>query len=245
MTAPLARKPSPTAASGIGCDQLILLEPSTVADLKMRIWNHDGGEVAELRQCLALRRRADRREDASRPAAACVDGRRPRTATSKSRSASRDFAWDEVPLTYAMDTSAMPMALGTARASDGAQCRQPAPRLLRRRRRCDRPRRASGPSIEHDPAFPERINVNVAAVAADGIQLRTWERGAGLTLACGTGACATAVAAIASKRVQSPVKVTMPRRLADHRLGAGRADPDARRRRPMSSRARSTWRRFA
>jgi diaminopimelate epimerase len=67
-----------------------------------------------------------------------------------------------------------------------------------------------GPGIENDPAFPERINVNVAAVTTDGIRLRTFERGVGLTLACGTGACATAVAAIASKRATSPVRVTMP-----------------------------------
>ena len=55
-----------------------------------------------------------------------------------------------------------------------------------------------------------RYNVNVAQVESDGIRLRTWERGAGLTLACGTGACATGVAAIRSKRATSPVKVTMP-----------------------------------
>jgi diaminopimelate epimerase len=67
-----------------------------------------------------------------------------------------------------------------------------------------------GPRIEHDPAFPERINVNVAAIEGDGLNLRTWERGAGLTRACGTGACASAVAAIASRRLASPVKVTMP-----------------------------------
>ena len=66
-----------------------------------------------------------------------------------------------------------------------------------------------GPSIEHDPAFPERINVNVASVRDDGIHLRTWERGAGLTLACGTGACATAVAAIVQKKVASPARVHM------------------------------------
>ena len=66
-----------------------------------------------------------------------------------------------------------------------------------------------GPSIEHDPAFPERINVNVASVRDGGIHLRTWERGSGMTLACGTGACATAVAAIAQKKVVSPVKVHM------------------------------------
>ena len=57
-----------------------------------------------------------------------------------------------------------------------------------------------GPRIEHDPAFPERINVNVAL----GRRRRhsncgPWERGAGLTLACGTGACATAVAAIVTQ----------------------------------------------
>jgi diaminopimelate epimerase len=66
-----------------------------------------------------------------------------------------------------------------------------------------------GPSIEHDPAFPERINVNVASISGDTVSLRTWERGAGLTLACGTGACATAVAAIVQKRAVSPVQVAM------------------------------------
>jgi diaminopimelate epimerase len=66
-----------------------------------------------------------------------------------------------------------------------------------------------GPEIEHDPAFPERINVNVASIAAGTIHLRTFERGVGLTRACGTGACATAVAAIRARLASSPVKVHM------------------------------------
>ena len=66
-----------------------------------------------------------------------------------------------------------------------------------------------GPRIEHDPAFPERINVNVATCVEDRLKLRTFERGAGETLACGTGACASAVAAIATRRAQSPVIVDM------------------------------------
>jgi diaminopimelate epimerase len=66
-----------------------------------------------------------------------------------------------------------------------------------------------GPRIENDPAFPERINVNVATWVNDRLKLRTFERGAGETLACGTGACASAVAAIATKRAQSPVRVDM------------------------------------
>jgi diaminopimelate epimerase len=67
-----------------------------------------------------------------------------------------------------------------------------------------------GPEIERDPLFPQRINVNVASVHDGAIRLRVWERGAGLTRACGTGACATAVAAIRRKLVRSPVEVQLP-----------------------------------
>jgi diaminopimelate epimerase len=67
-----------------------------------------------------------------------------------------------------------------------------------------------GPQIECDPLFPERVNVNVASIEGGAIRLRVWERGAGLTQACGTGACATAVAAIRRKLVGSPVEVRLP-----------------------------------
>ena len=68
-----------------------------------------------------------------------------------------------------------------------------------------------GPLIEHDPLFPDRINVNVATLAGPShIRLRVWERGVGLTRACGTGAMATAVAAIKTRRAASPVTVSLP-----------------------------------
>ena len=67
-----------------------------------------------------------------------------------------------------------------------------------------------GPLIERDPLFPERVNVNVASIEDGAIRLRVWERGAGLTRACGTGACATAVAAIRRKLAPSPVEVRLP-----------------------------------
>jgi diaminopimelate epimerase len=54
-----------------------------------------------------------------------------------------------------------------------------------------------GPPREHDPLFPQRTNVEVCAVTGpDRLRLRVWERGAGITLACGSGACAAAVAAM-------------------------------------------------
>jgi diaminopimelate epimerase len=67
-----------------------------------------------------------------------------------------------------------------------------------------------GPLIEHDQLFPERVNVNVASLGDGAIRLNVWERGAGLTRACGTGACATAVAAIRRGLATSPVEVRLP-----------------------------------
>ena len=65
--------------------------------------------------------------------------------------------------------------------------------------------------IERDPLFPERVNVNVATIEDDAnIRLRVWERGTGITRACGTGACATAVAAMRRGLVQNEVTVTLP-----------------------------------
>jgi diaminopimelate epimerase len=73
------------------------------------------------------------------------------------------------------------------------------------------PLAALGPVIETDPLFPERINVNVASVTGpQSLKLRVWERGVGLTQACGTGACASAVAALRSGRVTGPVAVDLP-----------------------------------
>ena len=193
---------------GIGCDQLIVLEPSAAADLRMRVWNHDGGEVqscGNASRCVVQLTGATSIETGG----GIVTGD---TADGEIEVALTEpkFAWDEVPITYPMDTDAVPMGWGPLEKPMALSVGNPhlvffeedvaAIDLVR-----------VGPSIEHDPAFPERINVNVAQVLADGsLKLCTWERGAGLTLACGTGACATAVAAIKSKRVTSPVRVAMP-----------------------------------
>jgi diaminopimelate epimerase len=193
--------------TGVGCDQLIVLEVSDVADLRMRIWNSDGGEVescGNATRCVVQLTGA-RRIDSDGGLLEGEDlGAEVEVAIGEPR-----FQWNEIPLAYAMETASLPMGW------DGLE--QPMalnvgnPHLVFFVDALDAiPIEELGPKIEHEPAFPERINVNVAEVTGDGIRLKTWERGAGLTLACGTGACATAVAAIRSKRAVSPVKVTMP-----------------------------------
>ncbi len=68
-----------------------------------------------------------------------------------------------------------------------------------------------GPLLENHPMFPERANITLAhIVSRDAITIRTWERGAGLTKACGSAACAAAVAAARLKRTNRKVKVTLP-----------------------------------
>lgn len=194
--------------TGIGCDQLIALEPSTSADLRMRIWNHDGGEVQSCgnasRCVVALTRVTSLETGGGIVHGATQDG------TIEVSIGEPRFGWDDVPLTYPMDTTAVPMGWGPLEKPMALSVGNP--HLVFFKEDVDSiDLDRLGPSIEHDPAFPERINVNVAQVLADGsIKLRTWERGAGLTLACGTGACATAVAAIRSKRANSPVRVSMP-----------------------------------
>src|SRR5215213_9825659 len=193
--------------TGVGCDQLIVLEPSDSAELKMRIWNSDGGEVESCgnatRCVIQLTGAKSIDSDGGR-----LEGEQLGADVEVSLGEPR-FAWDEVPLAYAMDTAALPMAWDALEKPQALSVGNP--HVVFFVGDLDAiPIEELGPRIENDSAFPDRINVNVAEIDGEGIRLKTWERGAGLTLACGTGACATAVAAIKSKRVGSPVTVTMP-----------------------------------
>jgi diaminopimelate epimerase len=70
---------------------------------------------------------------------------------------------------------------------------------------------AFGPTIENHPIFPERANVSLAAVfSRSRVQVRTWERGAGLTRACGSAACAVAVCAARTRRTDRNVTISLP-----------------------------------
>jgi diaminopimelate epimerase len=194
--------------TGVGCDQVILLEPSDVADVKMRIWNADGGEVeacGNAARCVALLEGGESVIEtgggviraSANGASASVDMGEPR------------FDWDEIPLAYPLDTAAMPVAWEDL--GDPAAVNVGNPHIVFFVENADAVElERIGPLIETDPLFPQRVNVNVASIEDGAVRLRVWERGAGLTQACGTGACATAVAAIRRRLVQSPVEVRLP-----------------------------------
>lgn len=197
--------------TGIGCDQLILLESdeSGASDFRMRIFNADGGEVEAC-------------GNASR-AVALLHGESARVATDGGLIALEPaeggarvdmgtprFEWQDIPLAYAMDTLSMPVAWGPL--ENPAAVNVGNPHVIFFADDTDAIELDTlGPEIEHDPLFPDRINVNVATIEdRTRIRLRVWERGVGQTRACGTGACATAVAAMRRGLVERNVTVALP-----------------------------------
>jgi diaminopimelate epimerase len=195
--------------TGIGCDQLILLEPSAKADLRMRIFNADGSEVEACgnatRAVGLLHGQAAQIETlggilnvAPGAGGIAVELGRPR------------FEWDAIPLAYPLDTHAMPVAWEELVEPIAVNVGNP--HAIFFVPDCDAVDLARlGPAIENDPLFPQRVNVNVATVVSrNAVRLRVWERGAGLTRACGTGACATAVGAMRRGLVEREVTVSLP-----------------------------------
>src|SRR5689334_3510757 len=192
--------------TGVGCDQLIVLEPSDSADLRMRIWNSDGGEVescGNATRCVIQLTGAKGVDSAG----GLLEGEDFGAEVEVSLGEPR-FGWEQIPLAYPMDTAALPMAWDGLEHPMALNVGNPHLVFFVPDAR-EVPLDQVGPGIENDPAFPERINVNVGTYVHDRLKLRTFERGAGETLACGTGACASAVAAIVTKRAESPVQVDM------------------------------------
>jgi len=197
--------------TGIGFDQLILLEPSETASVKVRFWNSDGQEVAAC-------------GNGSRAVAAHLGGHINMETAGGLLAASATaghaevdmglprFDWADVPLAYAMDTAHLPLAWDDL--VDPAALSVGNPHIVFEVPDASAvPLEALGPRIETDPIFPEAINVGVAQVdSPTALTLRVWERGAGLTRACGTGAVAAVAALQRRGRLSSamPIQVTMP-----------------------------------
>jgi diaminopimelate epimerase len=188
--------------TGIGCDQLLLIEPPRRpgAQVFLGIRNPDGSEAEACgngTRCVAALVAAETGErhvrietaaglleaEAQDDGRIAVDMGVPRTG------------WRDIPLAREMDTLRVDLAIGPLRTPVCTSMGNPhATFFVPDAEAIDLP--SLGPVLEHDPLFPERANIGIAAMLGPGrIRLRTWERGAGLTRACGSGACAALVAA--------------------------------------------------
>lgn len=197
---PLGLHPARIAAladrrTGIGCDQFITLEPAPPgADVFMRIHNPDGSEAGacgNATRCVVdlLARELDRARIVVRTVAGDLPGERLPDGRVRVDMGPARLEWRDVPLAHAADTLHLPLP------GDPAACSMGNPHAtffvndieaagIEQR----------GPTLEHDRLFPQRANIGFAQILTpDRIRLRVWERGAGLTRACGSGACAALV----------------------------------------------------
>ena len=206
---------------GIGCDQIIALEPSRNADVFMRIWNADGGEVGacgNAARCVAALVAAERgRPDVSIETESALLSANVNCDGSVTIDMGEPrIAWNQIPLAEPFhDTRRIELQIGPI---DDPVMHSPAvvnvgnPHALFFVDDVAAHDLAKfGPMLEHHPIFPERANISLVQVLSpEHLKVRTWERGAGLTRACGTAACAAAVAAARRGLAGRKVKVSLP-----------------------------------
>ena len=208
--APFAPSPAAVRAlasrgpDGVGCDQLIAVEPSERGDAFMRIWNADGEEVSacgNAARCVGwLLTEASGREGAAiETRAGLLHASRAGDRRITVDMGRPGLGWRDIPLAEEMDTRGIELAVGPPTApilhTPGCVSMGNPHAVFFTDDAEGAPVRQVGSMIERHPLFPEGVNVGFAQVrAADQIRLRVWERGAGLTRACGTGACAALVA---------------------------------------------------
>ena len=195
-------------ATGVGCDQLIAIEPAgkdKAADVFMRIWNADGGEVAacgNATRCVAwlLTEASDFSKVVIATEAGPLLAERVGERRVRVDMGAPGLDWRDIPLAEAMDTRGVELQVGPlddpVLHTPGCVSMGNPHVVFFVKDAASAPVKQVGPMIEHHRLFPERANVGFAEIVArDRIRLRVWERGVGETRACGTGACAALVAA--------------------------------------------------
>ncbi len=201
---------------GIGFDQLLLVETSSIADFKYRIFNADGSEVAQCgngARCFVRfvvdQQLTQKREISVETASGIITPKLEDNGLVTVNMGAPRFALNEIPFTadalaptYTLDVNGQEievsvLSMGNPHAVQIVDDIETAPVL------------AIGSQIERHPRFAQRVNAGfMQIVDAHHIKLRVFERGTGETLACGTGACAAVVAGIQLGRLQSPVRVS-------------------------------------
>ena len=215
---------------GIGCDQLIVLEPSARADAMMRIFNPDGGEVGacgNATRCVGqfLATEAGKTEASIETRAGILRARLRDTLVTVDMGLPA-LEWASIPLAgqrlegqgiagQDADTIRIPLdvsAIDPRLPGWFSAVNMGNPHALffvEDTESFDLQR--IGPQLEHHPIFPEKANISL--VAQDGpnaFRVRVWERAAGITLACGTAACAVAVAAARLGMASGEIRITLP-----------------------------------
>ena len=198
---------------GIGCDQIIMLEASNKADVFMRIYNADGSEsgaCGNATRCVADLLMNGKSEIAVETRAGILVGKRADNNEISVNMGEPSLEWDKIPLSKEVDCLALPIEVNGIKNPTAVSMGNPhmvffVPEIGQ----VDIGK--YGPGLENHKLFPERANVTVAEIRSKNhIISKTWERGVGKTLSCGTAACATLVAAVVHELAEPKAVIEQP-----------------------------------
>jgi len=201
--------------TGVGCDQIMIIErPRNGGDAFLSIRNSDGGVVASCgngSRCVAalMLNETKKNEVTLETLAGPVIATRAGNGLISIDMGPARTDWREIPLAEARDTLHLNIGEGALQDPVGVSMGNPhAVFFVADANAVDLAR--VGPKLEHHPLFPERANVEaVQMLARDHLRMRVWERGVGITQACGTGACAALVAAARRGVAERKATVTL------------------------------------
>ena len=198
---------------GIGCDQILIIAPSSVADITMHIMNSDGSMAAACgngSRCVADLIMAETGADSisMETKGGVINACRQGDLVSIDMGPAKGD-WADIPLANAMDTMAIDLGQDDLPPAIAVNMGNPhAVHIVDDAEAIDLA--TIGPVLEHHPIFPDRANIEfISLIAENHIRMRVWERGSGITIACGTGACAAAVAAARKGVTGRQVKVQL------------------------------------
>lgn len=181
---------------GVGFDQLAEIRDSQAADFALDFWNSDGSQAeacGNATRCVAdyMMRQTGRAAVSLVTRRGGLSALRLADGRVSVNMGAPQLDWASVPLSHPVDTLHLPLPGDPVAVGMGnPHCVM----FVEDAEAVDLT--GLGPGYEHDPLYPQRTNVEFASlIGPDHLRLRVWERGAGITLACGSGACATAVAA--------------------------------------------------
>jgi len=204
--------------TGIGCDQIILIKALTDYDGELiEFYNSSGEEVMACgngSRCVAnlLMKEKNVNEITIKTKERSLNCQRVSDDIVSIDMGKPKFDWKEIPLKEDPSEKQIVFTLGSESLDNPFFVNVGNPHIVFFVNNIDKfDILKFGPEIENHDLFPEKINVSIAnVVSKNEISLNVWERGAGYTLACGTGACATAVAAIKGLNLQNQLKVSLP-----------------------------------
>jgi diaminopimelate epimerase len=197
--------------TGIGADGLVLIGKSTLADFRMRIFNADGSEArmcGNATRCIGKYVYENKLTDQTTLTLETLSGIKELQLTVQNNLVTEVTVDMGIP---AVEHTMLTLDVAPAQQFTGTAISMGNPHLVIFTEDIQAVNLPEiGPKLEHHRFFPDRTNVEFVQVCSpDEVRMRVWERGSGITMACGTGACATVVAGVAGKRTHRKVKVHM------------------------------------